>query len=410
MKVVVKENQMLDLGGSMLNEDGPTVADQVSVTAVGLFDSEERLVPLVSEYLTFAVRSANLAALSAETYGRNIGYMLEHLKGTPAFKSSSYDEILLAVTKHGIQRYYAHLREVDGLTSTTIRNRDACCMALFNDFLCVGGKHRGPLREDNPYAGGFLSPAPKKDLVYPCSLQELKALIESASSERERCLVQAIFDVGLRRSEVGRVTLGAVNKALGFAQANFVPDDELDWVHPDYCPLYIDGSKGRGNEFKPRYSIVSRAVLERIKRYHASPLYKKHARRYETADVTPCFFNSEGQPFNPDAISKLLERLSKRAVKSKRLERKVSSHKLRHGHAYAILTSPDFGDNYLDKLLMAQKSLGHSDTSTTGIYTKLPQDIFHLVCPNTGEVATKAKSMADLAVQTTLKIRLGDKK
>lgn len=410
MKVVVKEKQLLDLGGSMLNEDGPTVADQVSVTAVGLFDSEERLVPLVSEYLTYAVRSANLAALSAETYGRNIGYLLEHMKGTPTFKSSSYDEILLAVSKHNIQRYYSHLREVDSLTSTTIRNRDACYMALFNDFLCVADKQRSAVREDNPYAGGFLSPPPKKDLVYPCSMRELKALIEYASSERERCLIQTIFDVGLRRSEVGRVTLGAVNKALGFAQANFVPDDALDWVHPDYCPLYIDGSKGRGKEFKPRYSIVSRAVLERIKRYHASPLFKKHARRYESADVTPCFFNSEGRPFNPDAISKLLERLSKRAVKSKRLERMVSPHKLRHGHAYAILTSPDFGDNYLDKLLMAQKSLGHEDASTTGIYTRLPQDIFHLVCPNTGEVSTKAKSMADLAAQTTLKIRLGDKK
>ena len=184
MKVVVKEKQLLDLGGSMLNEDGPTVADQVSVTAVGLFDSEERLVPLVSEYLTYAVRSANLAALSAETYGRNIGYLLEHMKGTPTFKSSSYDEILLAVSKHNIQRYYSHLREVDSLTSTTIRNRDACYMALFNDFLCVAGKQRSAVREDNPYAGGFLSPPPKKDLVYPCSMRELKALSEYASSER----------------------------------------------------------------------------------------------------------------------------------------------------------------------------------------------------------------------------------
>lgn len=410
MRVVVKEKQMLDLGRSLLNEDGPTVAGQVSVTAVGLFDSEERLVPLVSEYLTFAVRSANLAALSAETYGRNIGYLLEHLKGTPNFKSSSYDEILLAVTKHGIQRYYSHLREVDGLTSTTIRNRDACYMALFNDFLCVGGKHQPPVREDNPYAGGFLSPSPKKELVYPCSMQELKALIESTSSERERCLIQTIFDAGLRRSEVGRVTLGAVNKALGFAQASFVADDAVDWVHPDYCPLYIDGSKGRGNELKPRYSIVSRPVLERIRRYHASPLFKKHARRYETANETPCFFNAEGQPFNPGAVSKLLERLSKRANKSKRIERMVSPHKLRHGHAYSILTSPDFGDHYLDKLLMAQKSLGHVLTSTTDIYTKLPQEIFHLVCPNTGEISTKAKSMTDLAAVTTLKIRLGDKK
>ena len=397
----------------MLNEDGPLVAGQVSVTAVGLFDSEERLAPLASEYLSRAVQGANLAILSAETYGRNIGYLLDHLKSTSSFKNSSYDEILLAVTKQGILRYYTHLREVDGLSSATIRNRDGCYMALFNDFLCVGNNHQPPVRLHNPYAGGFISPAPKKNLVQPCSMQELKALIECSSAERERSLVQTIFDAGLRRSEIGRLTLGSVNRALDFACSNLVPDnaDETErWAHPDYCPLYIDGSKGRGREFKPRYSIVSRSTLERIKRYHSTPLFRKFARRYELADDTPCYFNAEGKSYNADAVSKLLERLSKRAVKCKSVARMISPHKLRHGHAYAILASPDLGDNYLDKLLMAQKSLGHELFSTTEIYTKLPVEIFNMICPATGEIPTRAKSMASLASETALKIRLGDKK
>jgi integrase/recombinase XerC len=410
VKVVVKKNQLIDLEGSMLNEDGQRVTGQPSVTAVGLFDLNERLVPLPSEYLSRAVQSASLALESAETYGRNIGYLLEYLKATPLFKTSSYDEILLSVTQQGIAKYFVHLREVEGLTSTTIRNRDGCYMALFNDFLCVGQKHLPAPRLDNPYAGGFISPAPKKNLVTPCSLQDLKFLIQSTVSERERCLVQTIFDAGLRRSEVGRVTLGAVNKALGFSRANFVAEDEADWVHPDYCPLYVDGSKGRGNESKPRYSIVSKATLERIKRYHATPLYRKYARRYELADATPCFFNSEGGPFNADAISKLLERLSNRAIKNRRIERTIAPHKLRHGHAYEILSSPDLGNSYLDNLIRAQMSLGHERNTTTEVYTRIPQDIFRMLNPTTGEIPTKAKNMADLVAETELKIRLGDKK
>lgn len=411
MKVVVIQNQMVDLSGSMINEDVPRAAGLVSVKAVGLFDSEERLAPLVSEYLTRAVQNANLAFASAETYGRNIGYMLEYLKTTPTFQDSSWDEILINVTQHGIARYFVYLREVEGLSSITIRNRDGCYMALYNDFLCVGRKHEPAVRIDNPYAGGFISPAPKKNLIKPCSLQDLKALIQSTKNERERSLLQTIFDAGLRRSEVGRLTLDAVNKALGFSQANFIGETEIKWVHPDYCPLYIDGSKGRSQELQPRYSIVSKATLERIKRYHATPLYRKYARQYESAETTPCFFNSFGAHFNADAVSKLLERVSERAIKNGRLDRVISPHKLRHGHAYEIMLSPDLGDTYIDGLVQAQMSLGHARSTTTeGNYTRLPQEVFRMCCPSTGEIATKASSMASLVAETILKIRLGDKK
>lgn len=395
----------------MLNEDGPHAAGLASVKAVGLFDSEERLVPLVSEYLTRGVQTANLAFASAETYGRNIGYLLEYLKGTSTFQNSSWDEILINVTQQGIARYFVHLREIEGLSSVTIRNRDGCYVALFNDFLCVGRNHQPALREDNPYAGGFISPSPKKSLIDPCSLNDLKALILSTNRERERALLQSIFDVGLRRSEVGRLTLGAVNDALNFARANFIGENEVEWVHPDYCPVFIEGSKGRGQELKERYSIVSKATLERIKRYHATPLYRKYARQYESADVTPCFFNSQGSPFNADAVSKLLERVSERAVKSKRLDRVISPHKLRHGHAYEIITSPDLGKTFLDGLVAAQMSLGHANSATTEKnYAQLPQELFRICHSSNGEIVTKASSMAALVSETALKIRLGDEK
>lgn len=393
----------------MLNESGPLVAGMASITAVGLFDSEEKLVPLVSEFLTRAAQQRTLAFTSVATYGRNIGYMLEHLKLQKAFQSLSYDECLLIVSRNNIAQYFAHLREVEELDSTTVRNRDGCVMAFFNSFLCMGQGNQAAIRLDNPYAAGYISAAPKRRLVIACSLSDLKELILSTKYERERCVLQCIFDVGLRRSEVGRITLGAVNDALAYSQAQFVSSDDTTALNPDYCPLYVEGSKGRGNETKPRYSIVSRATLERVKRYHASPLYRKFMRRYQDASVTPCFFNAEGNPYNADSISKLLERVSERALKHKRISKMISPHKLRHGNAYAILGSPDLGTDYLDRLIITQKSLGHSRESVTEIYTQIPQDIYRHLCPVSGEIPTRAKNMTELAAVTKLKISLGDK-
>lgn len=409
MKVVVTRDRLVELQGSLVNEDGPLVDGQVAVTGVGLFDSEERLVPLASEYLSYAIRHKKLADTSAQTYGQNIGYSLDWFKTQPNFASASYDEILLAVTKNTIWRYFAYLREVEGLSSTTIRNRDSCLMALYSDFLCVASKHKPARRQDNPYAGGFISPTPKRELVIPCSLQDLKHLIKSTPYERERAVIQFIFDSGLRRSEVGRVTLGAVNHALNFARSQFYSDDIEEALPPEYCPLTIDGSKGPGGEYKPRISIVSRATLERIRAYHSTPLYRKYARQYESPEHTPCFFNADGKPYNADAVSKLLERLSERAVKKKLIDRSISPHKLRHGNAYAILSSPDLGKDYLGRLAVAQRHLGHSRDKITEIYTQIPHEIFSLLSPD-GEVTTRAKNMQDLSAETTLKIRLGDMK
>ncbi|MCS5515307.1 hypothetical protein NWF32_07720 [Pseudomonas qingdaonensis] len=57
-------------------------------------------------------------------------------------------------------------------------------------------------------------------------------------------------------------------------------------MNADYCPLHIDGSKGPADSFKPRQTLVSRATLLRIKKYHASPLYKMTKRQFKGAENT----------------------------------------------------------------------------------------------------------------------------
>lgn len=410
MKVVVADGVALDLSASPLNDESPVVGGEVTVVGCVVFDDYESILPLVSEFLTKFGENKKLSVASQETYGRNLGYLVAHLRMLPEFDGCSADEMLLTVSRATLASYLSDLRKVHGIDSVTIRNRDACYRTFFKKFLCVALDDQEARRKNNPYEAGFISPSPKRKLVNACSPRELEALVVSTGSERERCVLQFIFDSGLRRSEVGRITLADVNAAMRFSHQQFVGETNATPFNPVYCPLLVEGSKARGDETKQRYSIVSRPTLNRIKKYHATALYKRYAARYSKPELTPAFFNANGDPYNGDAVSALLKRVSERGLKSRRLERTVSPHKLRHGHAYAILNSPDMARDILDLMVIVQKSLGHVHADTTEIYTHIPQEMYRSLCASENEFLTKAQTMEKLWKETSLRIDIRAKK
>jgi len=221
-------------------------------------------------------------------------------------------------------------------------------------------------------------------------------------------LLQFLYDSGLRRSELPRVTLEDFWNAANFNSEKFIANDSDQPIQANYIPLEVKGSKGRANQIKPRWTLISSATIKRIQKYHASLLYKKYARKYTTPAETPAFFNANGTPFTPSSITKLLERVSKRAIKQGRLQRIISPHKLRHGNAYAILQSNDLGTDYLDRLVIVQKSFGHNHLSTTQMYTSIPQDIYNSMCDENGELLTRAEKMERLSKATQLKFGIRD--
>lgn len=409
VKVLVASDSTLDLSGSSLNDEVPVVTGEVTVTACGVFDENERLLPLVSEYLTRAAKTSKLSQDSQDTYGRNLGYLVSSLAQLPQFDGSTPDEILLTVTRPTIAAYIADLRIVDGIDPVTIRNRDACFRSFFVKFLCLPEDDQPARRKDNPYSTGFISPSPNRKLVQACSPEELRGLIESTQSERERCLLQFIFDAGLRRSEVGRVSLQAIKDALRFSQTQMT-SKTAEAIKPAYCPLFVYGSKGRADEYKNRYAIVSRATLERIAKYHSTPLYRRYASRFASPEETPAFFNADGEAYNADSISGVLRRISERGMKLGLLQRPVAPHKLRHGHAYAILRSPDLGNDVLERMLAVQRSLGHAHMDTTDIYTQIPQEAYRDLCTDEVGLMTRAEMMAQLWKQTSVRIDMRAKK
>lgn len=415
MKVIAVRGKPLDFRESPTKRHDPSeepqVQEAVKVTGAAVFDDDERLMPLISGYLSHALQNAQISQLTAITYGRNLGYTCEYLMNRREFRDCERDSAFLEIRTHVIEEYFAHLREAEELSKKTVRNRDSSLMAFFNDSLCKGVDDlSAPRTAPNPYTVGYLSPRPNKNLVVACSLNDLRELILATQSERERCLLQFMYDAGLRRSEVPRVTLKAIDDALRFQDTLFISPGVSEPINADYCPLHIDGSKGPADSIKPRQTLVSRATLLRVKKYHASPLYKMYKHQFSGAENTPAFLNAEGGQYTRRSISKLLERTSTRALNLLKIERKISPHKLRHGNAYALLRTPDIGSDYLDRLVTVQKTLGHSHLNTSETYTQIPYDLYQkLVRPGT-ETKTKAGEMAELSQQTRLKIDAGDMK
>ena len=378
------------------------------VNGVGVFDENGKILPLISSYLSYQTKHEKIAVKSATTYAKNLVYFLEYIRSRTDYDDNESDNVLLNVPVFVIQEYLSCLSR-SGLSSSTIRNRDATLRALF-EFICDPNCPFPYLRLDNPYENGYLSKSPKRTPINACTLDELLILIKSTKSERERTLLQFLFDSGLRRSELSRVMLEDFVDALKFNSEKFITNGHDQPIQTNYIPLAVKGSKGRGNETKPRWTLISSATLKRIQKYHASPLYKKYARQFRNPAETPAFLNALGTTYTPIAVNKLLERVSKRAIKKGLLTKLISPHKLRHGNAYAILQSNDLGSDYLDRLVIVQKNLGHNQLETTQMYTSIPQEIYNTLCNENGELLTRAEKMKRLTEQTQLKISIGEKK
>ncbi|WP_417698696.1 tyrosine-type recombinase/integrase, partial [Psychromonas sp.] len=373
-------NKSVDLSQSLLNEDeGVWLSKTEQLTGVVAFDDKFRVLPLISEFLSDKLRNKKISHHTAKTYAKNLIYFLAYIKRRPEYKHTYLDEAFLSISKYVIEEYFAELRTTHNLSTATIRNRDSTLQAFIHKFLLKNQDATKKRNIQNPYSSGLISGTVKQKLVISCSLDELTKLMEQTDSERERLILQFIFDSGIRRSELQNITRLDVLDAMEFNSQRLISSKADTPIIYPYVPLLIHGVKGRHNDKKQRMTLISRAVLERICRYHASPLYKKYARKYASPSETPAFFNSKGKPITPECLSKLLERISKRALKNRVLSKSISPHKLRHGYAYDLLQSPDIGQTYVDRLAVVQKSLGHAYLSSTEVYTKIPQELYKTI-------------------------------
>ncbi len=231
------------------------------------------------------------------------------------------------INKDTIQLYIISLNKAGFAASTT--NRMISTLKNFFHYLI-----REQKMDHNPM--DLIQGAKnRKHLPKTLSSKEIDRLLEAPDTEtnngiRDRAILEVMYASGLRVSELTHLKMNELHLELGFIQ-----------------------TVGKGD--KERIIPIGEEALFWIKKYleEVYPIYAK-----KSTDSTILFLTQRGKQFTRQGIWKNL----KKYVNLAGIDHEVSPHILRHSFATHLL------ENGAD-LRMVQELLGHSDISTTQIYT-----------------------------------------
>jgi integrase/recombinase XerD len=197
---------------------------------------------------------------------------------------------------------------------------------------------------------------PKKTQHLPSvlTLEEVDRLLSTPDIAkplglRDRTLLETLYSTGMRVSEIIHIQLTDIHLDMGFIQ-----------------------TIGKGN--KERIVPIGEVAEEWLQRYlqEGRPKLVKD----EEAAQNYLFVNNHGKPLSRQGVWKNLKKL----VMMANISKDISPHTLRHSFATHLL------ENGAD-LRVVQELLGHSDISTTQIYT-------HIHAQHMKDIYTKAHPRA----------------
>lgn len=227
-----------------------------------------------------------------------------------------------------IGNYLATLRK-KGNESRTL-NRKLSVVRMFYKFLYTEGK-----TDHNPVEG-VSSPRLGRKIPSFLSEKEVEALLETPSVDeqygiRDRAILEVVYGAGLRISELINLNLTDLNLKGG-------------WV------------KVLGKGSKERIVPLGREACRWVRIY-------LRKRRTETTDKLSLFCNRYGKRLSRQACWKIIKKYSQKAG----ITKKISPHTLRHSFATHLLSRDA-------DLRFVQELLGHTNISTTQIYTHITQE------------------------------------
>lgn len=222
---------------------------------------------------------------------------------------------------------YLHMLSDEGKSAATLA-RNLSSLRLFHQFL---------IREritDHDASLHIETPKKSRKLPDVLSVRDVNALLDIKGGGllevRNRAMLEMMYATGLRVSELISLKLSDLHLTMGFVQC------------------FGKGSKER---IVPIGKVAAKAVEHYIQ--NARQLLIRKNRTEDTL-----FVNQHGRPLTRQGFWKIL----KAAAKDAGLKKEIKPHTLRHSFATHLL------ENGAD-LRAVQEMLGHSDISTTQIYT-----------------------------------------
>jgi integrase/recombinase XerD len=280
---------------------------------------------LLTKYFNYLLVERGIAQNTLEAYGRDLRrfglFVQEKKKLADVHK----------VTPEVIIEYLTRIRD-EGLAANSM-NRSLAAMRGFYKYLL-----REKIIKQNPLAHIELAKVWMK-LPDTVSKEEMKTILDqpgtqTTSAIRDTAMLELLYATGIRVSELINLTMNSVNWQVGFLIA-----------------------MGKGS--KERVVPVGKIAYDCTRRYvdEARPKLMQN----KSTDVL--FLNRFGRKFTRQGLWKIVVGYARRAG----LKKKVYPHTFRHSFASHLLEGGA-------DLRTVQVMLGHSDISTTQIYTHITRE------------------------------------
>lgn len=279
---------------------------------------------LSENYIHYLSIEKGLANNSIEAYLRDISRFFMFINDELKMDVSQIESI----SKEHLLKYFKQIN-IEGLSKRTQARYIASLKSYFRFLIREAVIKKDPTD---------IIDTPKKDKKLPdyLSIDEIERLLQSIDvtttlGYRDRTMLEITYGAGLRVSELLSLKTEDINLELGFIRCY-----------------------GKGN--KERIIPIGEIALDFLNIYLAN-IRPKIQKNIKTKEL---FLNSRGKSMSRQGFFKILLNYGNKAGIMKHL----SPHTLRHSFATHLL------ENGAD-LRSVQEMLGHSDISTTEIYTHL---------------------------------------
>ncbi len=278
----------------------------------------------IEDYLRYSQIERGLSENTITAYRQDLYEFLDFIKeeGMTSWPIKAVD----------IDAFLARQRDLDKATSSI--SRMISSLRKFYQWLA-----RQDIQKINPMLE--IDP-PKKEHRLPVALteEEVTTLLKQPDVDkklglRDRALLETMYATGIRVSELINLKLKNLHEDLKLVKV-----------------------LGKGS--KERLIPISEVALSWIKRYEKKVRDPLLLQKNKSSEFI--FLNNRGEALTRQAVWQIIKRYCKMAE----IEKDVTPHTLRHTFATHLL------ENGAD-LRVVQEILGHSDISTTQIYTNLTQ-------------------------------------
>ncbi len=269
-------------------------------------------IQLLSQYLEYIEIEKGLSSNTIEAYRRDLTSFIDF------YSTKNYDDI----TRSNINSYILKLRN-ENLNPRSVMRKIASLRGFFK-WLCAN-----EYIKNNPTQ---LIEQPKlpKRLPKIMSLEEITSILNSDLNKEEAVIVELLYDCGLRVSELVNLKINDID------------------LKSKYIKCYGKGSKERIVPFGQK-------ALNAINKY----LKEREIILLENNKESKAFLLRKNA--TPQTRQDVYNFIRKQGEK---IHKHISPHTLRHSFATHLL------ENGAD-LRVVQELLGHSDVSTTQLYTHI---------------------------------------